>query len=138
LKYTRPCTSLCNPDEGLRLTHCFGLDEKENAVKNMLINDPRNADSPSRVNASLLLLTRDARRPFGSNLSHYLKMSYRQHTVIAPNGEVLTGKTWRKQHSFFNDLPFYTNIPRMDKLAGPLQIALGDDGCHRTLLVVSY
>lgn len=41
-------------------------------------------------------------------------------TVIHLNGEILTGKLWRKSHSFFNDLPFYSNIPRMEGLVGPL------------------
>lgn len=56
------------------------------------------------------------------------------------NGEVLTGKLWRHHHSFFNDLPYYSNIPRMDELVGPLQSALNEvdkEGCYGPLLVVS-
>jgi hypothetical protein len=32
------------------------------------------------------------------------------HIVKNSMGEVLTGKIWRKQHAFFKDLPFYSNI----------------------------
>lgn len=61
-------------------------------------------------------------------------------TVEHSNGEILTGKLWRTCHAFFNDLPFYSNIPRMEEIASPLQKALGEDdleGCYRELLVVS-
>ena len=65
-----------------------------------------------------------------------------QNTVKHSNGEILTGKLWRKDHSFFNGLPFYSNIPRMDDIAGSLQVALGNGaqvkGCYRALLVVSF
>jgi len=62
-----------------------------------------------------------------------------QNTVKCSNGEILTGKLWRKQHSFFHDLPFYSDVLRMDEIAGPLQKALGDvsqEGCYKALLVV--
>jgi hypothetical protein len=49
-----------------------------------------------------------------------------QNTIKNSNGEILTGKLWRKSHSFFNDLPFYTEI--QDEIAGPLQTALGERG----------
>jgi hypothetical protein len=55
------------------------------------------------------------------------------------NGEILTGKLWRQSHPFFNDLPFYSEIPRMDEIAGPLESALGkgdQEGCYRAMLVV--
>lgn len=39
-------------------------------------------------------------------------------------GDILTGKLWRKNHGFFRDLPFYCNIPRMEEIEGPLQEAL--------------
>jgi hypothetical protein len=45
-------------------------------------------------------------------------------TIIQSNGDILTGKAWRKQHPHFHRLPFYTNIPSMDEMAGPLQTAL--------------
>jgi hypothetical protein len=64
---------------------------------------------------------------FNSHLSGYLEMS-NQNTITSSNGEILTGKLWRKSHSFFTDLPFYTEIPRMDEIAGPLQSALGEGG----------
>jgi hypothetical protein len=60
-------------------------------------------------------------------------------TVKNGDGEILTGKLWRKSHPFFNDLPFYTEIPRMDDMAGPLESALGEEsreGCYRAMLVV--
>jgi hypothetical protein len=55
------------------------------------------------------------------------------------NGEILTGKLWRKIHPSFKELPFYTEIPRMDEMSGPLQIALGEgsqDPRYRSMLVV--
>jgi hypothetical protein len=60
-------------------------------------------------------------------------------TVKSSNGEILTGKLWRKDHKFFKDLPFYTDIPRMDEIAGPLREALGEgsvEGSYGALLVV--
>jgi hypothetical protein len=60
-------------------------------------------------------------------------------TVIQSNGEILTGKVWRKQHPSFNGLPFYSNIPRMDEMAGPLQTTQSKgsgDQCFWALLVV--
>jgi hypothetical protein len=62
-----------------------------------------------------------------------------QNTVKNSKGEILTGKLWRKNHSFFNDLPFYTEIPRLDEISGPLQCALsegGREGCCMATLVV--
>lgn len=60
-------------------------------------------------------------------------------TVKHSTGELLTGKLWRKDHSFFKDLPFYSNIPRMEEMAGPLEDGLsqgaGDDW-YNALLVV--
>jgi hypothetical protein len=60
-------------------------------------------------------------------------------TVKNSNGELLTGKLWRKNHELFNDLPFHTDIPRMDEIAGPLQKALEEGSLevsYRALLVV--
>ena len=60
-------------------------------------------------------------------------------TIIHSSGEILTGRLWREDHhSFFNNLPFYTNIPRMDDMASPLMGALDNDGgrCQKALLAV--
>jgi hypothetical protein len=60
-------------------------------------------------------------------------------TVRNLNFEILTGKLWRKDLSFFNSLPFYSNIPRLDEIAGPLEKVLGDvsqKGGSGALLVV--
>jgi hypothetical protein len=62
-------------------------------------------------------------------------------TIIQSNGEILTGKSWRKQHSSFHSLPFHSNLPRMVEMAGPLQATLSDDREQQlfcSLLVVSY
>jgi hypothetical protein len=56
-------------------------------------------------------------------------------TVQHSNGEILTGRLWRKDHSFFNKLPFYSNVPRMDEMAGPLEQSLSE-GDFKTLLLV--
>jgi hypothetical protein len=62
-----------------------------------------------------------------------------QNTVQHFNGEILTGKLWRKNHPFFTDLPFYTEILRMDDIAGPLKNALGEgspEGTYGAMLMV--
>jgi hypothetical protein len=63
-----------------------------------------------------------------------------QNTTKHSSGEILTGKLWRKDHPFLNQLPFHSGIPRMDDLAGPLKKALvggvGEE-CFVALLVVS-
>jgi hypothetical protein len=64
-----------------------------------------------------------------------------QNTVEYSSGVLFTGKIWRKDISFFNhdNLPFYSNIPRMDEMAQCLEKALGDisqEGCYGALLVV--
>ena len=63
-------------------------------------------------------------------------------TVKHSSGEVLTGKLWRKDHAFFKDLPFYSNIPRMEEMGGPLEDGLSlrgggceDDWCNMLLVV---
>ena len=61
-------------------------------------------------------------------------------TVRDSTGEILTGKIWRKCHGFFKDLPFYSNIPRMDEMAVSLLGALSEDGLEKfwvAVLVVS-
>jgi hypothetical protein len=66
------------------------------------------------------------------------------HIVKNSMGKVLTGKIWRKQHAFFKDLPFYSNITRMDEMTPPLQEALGQDKVgkysikHLTLIVFIF
>jgi hypothetical protein len=66
------------------------------------------------------------------------RMSF-QNAVTHSNGEVLTGRLWRKDHVFFNSLPFYSDIPRMGEMAGPLEAALGECGerNYNELLFVS-
>jgi hypothetical protein len=61
-----------------------------------------------------------------------------QNTILHSNGEILTGRLWRKSHSFFKDLPFYSNIVRMDEMTGAL-VNADDDGrerCYKTMLFV--
>jgi len=77
---------------------------------------------------------------FGSNIfiisiSHpKMNTLLQTNTVIHSNGKILTGKLWRKTHSFFKDLPFYSNIPRMDGLVGPLANAGSEDDGNRHFL----
>jgi hypothetical protein len=42
-------------------------------------------------------------------------------TVKDLNGEILTGRVWRKYQTFFGHLPFYTNVPRMEEIDVPMQ-----------------
>jgi hypothetical protein len=61
-------------------------------------------------------------------------------TVKHASGEILTGKLWRKDHAFFNDLPFHTNVPRTDEIGRLLQEVLGNgnlEGRFQKLLIVS-
>ena len=58
--------------------------------------------------------------------------------VKCSDGEVLTGKLWRKDHAFFNDLPFYSNIPKMEEMGRPLQGSLSLEKLSGRLLVVSH
>jgi hypothetical protein len=70
----------------------------------------------------------------------HLKMAYRN-TTKHSSGEILTGRLWRKDQSFFKDLPYYSDVPRLDEIAGPLQGALGErgrEGCYGALLIVSW
>ena len=74
------------------------------------------------------------------NKSLFLKMSF-LNTIKHSDGEILTGRLWRKHHPFFNDLPFHTNIMRMDYLADALAFAFNTqnrEGYYRSLLVVSF
>jgi hypothetical protein len=62
-------------------------------------------------------------------------------TIRNSNGDIVTGKLWRKDHLFFKNLPFYTDIPRMDEIAAPLEKALGEgsqEGFYGPLLVVRW
>ena len=64
-----------------------------------------------------------------------------QNIVRDSNGEILTGKLWRRQHLFFNELPFYSSIPRKDELEGSLKEALrevGQVGFYAKLLLVRW
>jgi hypothetical protein len=45
-------------------------------------------------------------------------------TIKDCDGQILTGRTWRKHHAFIKDLPFYSDIPRMDDMAESLQGAV--------------
>lgn len=60
-------------------------------------------------------------------------------TIQLSNGQILTGRLWRNQHPFFKNLPFFSDIPRKDEMAGPLEAAFNDDGksYYKELLVVS-
>lgn len=70
---------------------------------------------------------------------HYRKMSF---TSRNSNGEILTGKLWRMNLSFFNNLPFHSNIPTMDDISESLRGALDkggeEDFCNALLLVRLY
>jgi hypothetical protein len=59
------------------------------------------------------------------------------HTVKLPNGQLLTGKLWRKEHPFFNDLPFYSNIARADDIGDALGGLICLDDWYGSLLLVS-
>jgi hypothetical protein len=66
-------------------------------------------------------------------------MSY-QNTTKHSSGAILTGRLWRKDNAIFNDLPFYTDITRMDDMAEALQEALNNGSGSRSyvaLLIVS-
>lgn len=56
-------------------------------------------------------------------------------TVQTSNGEKLTGRLWRKQHTVFNKLPFYCDLAKMDTLQVSLKDALSD-GFYSSLLIV--
>jgi hypothetical protein len=58
-------------------------------------------------------------------------------TVRNSNGEIITGRIWRKSHSFFKDLPFYSDIAMMDDIASVMERDLGE-GSFETLLIVSH
>ena len=70
-----------------------------------------------------------------SILQKVIPGSTRMNTVKNLNGETLTGRLWQKNHSFFIDLPFYSNIPRMDDIAIPLQQALSESSYYILLIV---
>jgi hypothetical protein len=65
-----------------------------------------------------------------------------KNTIKHRNGQILTGKLWRKDHSLFLDLPFYSNVLRMDDLEETLQKGMGEvnkEGhCVPFMLVSSF
>ena len=56
-------------------------------------------------------------------------------TIQTLNGEKLTGRLWRKQHTIFNKLPFYCDLVKMDALQASLKDALSG-GFYSSLLIV--
>lgn len=61
-------------------------------------------------------------------------------TIKHSSGEVLTGRLWRKESTLFSNLPFHSNILRMDEIGGPLQEALSNcssEEWQSAVLVVS-
>lgn len=72
-------------------------------------------------------------------LLSYFTMSY-QRNIHYCEGQALTGRLWRNRYSsFFKLLPFYSDIPRMDEMSGPIQHALveGRGGSRTAFFVVS-
>jgi hypothetical protein len=57
--------------------------------------------------------------------------------VKRANSEILTGRLWRKNHSLFNKLPFYSDIPRSDDIGVDLLKRLSPDEWYASSLVVS-
>ena len=57
-------------------------------------------------------------------------------TIKDSTGEILTSKTWRKRHGFLKDLPFYSNIPRIDEMAPSLLGALGEHRLEKFCMAV--
>ena len=57
-------------------------------------------------------------------------------TIKDSNEKILTSKIWRKCHAFFKDLPFYSNIPQMEEMAGLLIGALGPDRLEKSCMEV--
>ena len=59
--------------------------------------------------------------------------------TVQHSDEILTGKLWRQNHSFFKQLPFYSNIPRIEEMAKSLEMALpegGLGGYYKALLII--
>ena len=109
-------------------------------------NDPRNTDQCCHVlmTCAIIVLIAFTRDLLVEYLHHHSKLSILQkvipgstmmNTVKNLNGETLTGRLWWKNHSFFNNLPFYSNIPRMDSIAIPLQQALSESSYYILLIV---
>jgi hypothetical protein len=59
-----------------------------------------------------------------------------RNTIQDSNGQILTGQIWRQHHGFLKNLPFHTNIPRMEEIAGALQGALGQDRLEKSFIEV--
>ena len=59
--------------------------------------------------------------------------------VCDSNGEILTGKLWKKKYLAFYKMPFFSSIPTKDEMGGPLKEALvevGQEGFFAELLIV--
>ena len=59
--------------------------------------------------------------------------------VLDSNGEIITGKLWRKKYPAFNKMPFFSSIPLKDEMGRPLKEALaevGQEGFFAELLIV--
>ena len=109
-------------------------------------NDPQNADQCCHVlmTCAIIFLIAFACDLLVEYLHHHSNLSILRkvipgltmmNTVKNSNGETLMGRLWWKNHSFFNDLPFYSNIPRMDDIAIPLQQALSESSYYILLIV---
>ena len=107
-------------------------------------NDLRNADQCCHMlmTCAIVFLIAFAHDLLVEYLHHHSKLSILQKVIpgstmmnTVKNGETLTGRLWWKNHSFFNDLPFYSNIPRMDDIAIPLQQALSESSYYFLLIV---
>ena len=109
-------------------------------------NDPQNADQCCHMlmACAIVFLTMFTCDLFVEYLHHHSDLSIlwkfipwltMMNTIKNSNGETLMGRLWWKNHSFFNDLPFYSNIPRMDDIAIPLQQALCEISYNILLIV---
>jgi hypothetical protein len=55
--------------------------------------------------------------------------------IVHSNGEILTGRLWREGHPYFKELPFHSDIARLDEMVGPMYG--GREGDFKALLFVS-
>lgn len=66
-----------------------------------------------------------------------MQLSDAVNTVQQLNGQVLTGKIWRKEHPFFKDLPFYSTIPTADDIGAAVRGSISCEEWYGSLLEVS-